>query len=167
MTSQGRRVVALRRVVLGYVASRLLGGRSGFLDSNLACEDTKPQGPKDKKHVREVSDHQLKPSKPAAQDSSPKKSSNWAKTFSLVAAVAATVPAMGTNRLAVAEELDGMNGLVVASRSPGTTEPTGRPAYCCPVEAANDETDGPAVSRWSSRIEQVRLSRAVCAARVA
>lgn len=69
---------------------------------------------------------------------------------------------MGESRPDVAEELTGKSGLVVASKPPETTEPAGTPAYCCPVEAPNDETDGPAVFKRPSRTEQVRLSRAVC-----
>jgi hypothetical protein len=67
------------------------------MDSTLACKDTEPKGLKDKKHIRKVNDHQLKPSKPAAQDSSPKKSSNGPRKFSPRAGAAANVPAMGAN----------------------------------------------------------------------
>lgn len=136
------------------------------MDSTLACKDTKLKGLWDKKHFRKMNDHQLKSSKPAAQDSSPKKSSNGPKHFSPRAGAAANVLGVETNRTAVAEELAGMNGLVVASRPPGTTEPAGKSACCCPVEAANDETDGLAIFIRLSRIEQVRISRAVCVARV-
>lgn len=168
--------MALRLCIIGgNVASCLLGARSVFFfffqekkrfDLSSGFKDTRPQGLKDKKHVRKMNNHQLVPPKPAAQDSFSKKPSNGPKKFSPRTGAAGKVPAMGKIRSAVAEELSGMNGLLVKSRPPGTTEPAGRPAYCCPVEAANDETDNPAVFKWSSRIEQVRLSRAVCAARV-
>lgn len=52
---------------------------------------------------------------------------------------------LGTSSPAETDEMAGTDGLVVASAPPGTNEATGRPAYCCPSDAAKDQSDDSAV----------------------
>lgn len=87
------------------------------------------------------------PLKFVVQVASPRMSSSVPKMSSLGTAAAAKELAAGTNSPDETNELVGRNELVVANEPVGTDRSAEKLAYCCPVDAVDDQTDGPAGAR--------------------